>query len=334
MTDYLNQKDGFKPIKVGKKGKLFELLVARIEDAKKKNPNIIVRQDVNLESKEGNKRQFDALIESELNEYKITIAIESKEYTNPVGVDKLGEFKSKCDSVNQVDKMIFTSISGYSKPAIKYAEANGIELVNISDLTSDDVFSWTLPMKFYLQKRFVLLKTCIARNGVHGEHITSPKSHQITFKGDPFEDTVHGLCVNYVVNQPRGEWESHFKGVSDKTQKKEISYVIFPKSQMSISCKHKTEDYEDLIFKADIWEELIELQKSSTKEYKKMSSKNADAKFIQLKGKTETQKVEGEIIISPDKPIITVNVNLIENGEIVALDSTSFNILSKICEEE
>ncbi|MBK6364883.1 MAG: hypothetical protein IPF52_15920 [Saprospiraceae bacterium] len=84
MINYINNDKEFNPIKVGKQGTLFELFVSRIEEAKKKDPNIQVLFDKSIVNLKGNLRQFDVLIKSQINEYEITVAVECKEYTTPV----------------------------------------------------------------------------------------------------------------------------------------------------------------------------------------------------------------------------------------------------------
>ena len=335
MTDYLNNKEDFKAKKVKQKGKLFELLIGRIEEAKKSDPVLKVEVDKNLKNTEDQNRQFDVILTSKLNGHDFCIAIECKEYTDPIDVTKLEAYKSKCERVPQINKMVFASISGYTKGAKLAAKTYGIELINIQELETADVFSWTIPIKFSLQKRFIILTKVVARNGVKGVEITNPRAKWIKVDGTEIAKDVHDLCVNYVVDLPRSEWEKWFAKQPDRTQRVVFQYGILADTTFEIGCEHQSDSYGQIFIRGEIWEELISLEKSGTKEYKQINADKADAKFVQLTGNDGgQQKVEGEIIKVEGEPRITINVTLIEDDKVVAIDSRSIELLNLIDEEE
>jgi len=335
MTEYINNDESFKEKKVKQKGKLFELLIGRIEEAKKSDPKLSIEVDKNLLNTESQKRQFDVVLTSDLNGHEFCIAIECKEYTDPIDVTKIESYKSKCERVPQINKMVFASISGYTKGAILAAKTYGIELINIEELETADIFKWTIPLKFSLQKRFILITQVIARTSFNGVEITNPKSHSVKVEGKDVAKNLHSLCVNYVVSLPQSEWESWFKDEPDRTKRVDFKYGIFADTIFEISCKHQTENYTSIYFRGKIWEELISLEKSGTKEYKQIDAASGKAKFVQLSGTDGgNQKVEGEIIKVEGEPRLTINVTLIENDKVVAVDSRSIEILKAIDEEE
>ena len=335
MVDYINNDDSFKEKKVKQKGKLFELLTGRIEEAKKSDPNLQIEVDKFLKNTEGRNRQIDVLLTSDLNGHEFCIAIECKEYADPVDVTKIEAFKSKCERIPKINKMVFASISGYTEGAELAAKTYGIELINISELETADVFNWTIPFRFSLQKRFILLTQVVARNGSQGVEIENPKSKMVKVDGRDIAKNLHDLCVNYVVEIPRSEWERWFKDKPDRTQRVDFQYGLFADTTFEISCEHRSDNYGQIFFRGKIWEELIKLEKSGTKEYKQLDADKADAKFVQLQGTDgDKQNVEGEIIQVTGEPKITINVTLIDDHKVVAVDSRSVELLRLLDEEE
>ena len=90
-----------KSIKVGKKGTLFELLVHRIENSIKNDETIIIETNKYIENIEGFKRQIDVFITSTINSYPIGIAIECKDHSKIIDVEKIESFKCKCQRIQK-----------------------------------------------------------------------------------------------------------------------------------------------------------------------------------------------------------------------------------------
>jgi hypothetical protein len=125
-----------------KDGKSLENLVKLIHEALKENPNTVITSNYKIESLSKTKREIDVLVEAQVNGIEIKIAIECKDYSRAVGIEKMDAFKAKCDSIPAISKKIFVSKSGYTSGAIKNAEIYGIELYELTDLNKDSVLSW------------------------------------------------------------------------------------------------------------------------------------------------------------------------------------------------
>lgn len=163
MSKFIN-KDGqeFNPVKVGKAGKLFELLISRLEESIK-DENVVVYADHNVENLEGFSRQFDVYIKSNIQGYQIEIAIECKEYgRDAVDVEKIESFSCKCQRVPSINKMVFVSQTGYTKGAIAAAKVYGITLLNIDKLEQAELTNIIQPINFKLQKRFIRIIKVVA----------------------------------------------------------------------------------------------------------------------------------------------------------------------------
>lgn len=125
-----------------KNGKALEQLVKLIHEALKDQDNTTILSNQNIKTSNGVSREIDVLVKSEINGIEIVIAIECKDYSRRVGVEKIDSFKTKCDSIPMINKKIFVSSSGYTSGAIKNAESYGIVTYLISELDKESIFSW------------------------------------------------------------------------------------------------------------------------------------------------------------------------------------------------
>lgn len=327
MTNYINQDEDFQPIKVGKPGKLFELLISRIEAAKKIDESIQILSDENLINKGGRKRQFDVVLRSLINDFLITIAIECKEHERPVDVDKIESFEAKCQRIPEISKKVFVSNSGYTDGAIDAALDFGIELINIEELSDNEVLSWTKPLNFYLQKRYMLLKRFIAENHEQKVEYKNFEHNKIEFHGYDNHLTLNEFCTSYVIGLSDIEWNGWFKDSSDRTNPIDCSYMVFPQTTMEIGCIHQKSQYWRFYFLSEIWQEDILLTKSDAKSYKRLNKEDSDAVFMELDGVSRNgEKAKGEIIYSPLNPNMILNITLIEGKEIVAKQTSEIDI--------
>ncbi len=125
-----------------KNGKSLEKLVTLIQKALSNQSNAQVFANYKIEDSVGGKREIDVMIISELNGFEILVAIECKDYSRPVGIDKIDAFKAKCDSIPRISKRVFVSTSGYASGAKRNAEGYGISLYEVSELTADSINNW------------------------------------------------------------------------------------------------------------------------------------------------------------------------------------------------
>jgi hypothetical protein len=121
------------------KGDLLEDIVERIcsgiENVRiKRNAKIVGR-------KTHTERDIDVLIEGQIGVFKVKIAVESKNYGNPVGVEKIESLKSKLEDIG-ADLGVIVCPAGFSEPARQRAAFDGIQLFEIFDpqLGNTDLF--------------------------------------------------------------------------------------------------------------------------------------------------------------------------------------------------
>lgn len=125
-----------------KKGKLLESIVANIHEALKSDSSVRVEMNKKLLDVSGNEREIDVLLCSAINLIPFQVAIECKDYKSPISVEKIDAFKAKCESIPNVNKLIFVAKAGFQKAAIKKANAYGIDLYRMEDVNQKTIENW------------------------------------------------------------------------------------------------------------------------------------------------------------------------------------------------
>lgn len=120
-----------------KDGKNLEKLIRIVEEVYKTNTQTKIFSNYKIPNESGNKREIDILIESTINNFDIKIAIECKEYSNKVSVEKIEAFNSKCLRIPSINKKIFVSQVGFQKDAIDAAKSFGISLYTFDDISKN-----------------------------------------------------------------------------------------------------------------------------------------------------------------------------------------------------
>jgi hypothetical protein len=123
-------------------GRPLEKVVRLIHETLKDKPNTLIHSNYKIENVGGRKREFDIFIETSINDIKVKIAIECKAYKNPVGVEKIEAFKSKCDRVPTINKKVFVSQSGYQADSLNAAREFGIDLYDIKNIGQEEILKW------------------------------------------------------------------------------------------------------------------------------------------------------------------------------------------------
>jgi len=117
-----------------------------------------VKQNINLSG-----FQIDVLIEEETASKQIVRSIiECKYYKNKVGIGIVLEFYNKFNAIkigNNIDKAIIVTYSGFSQEAQLFADSNGIELLQIKDLTATKEMIQSQSRKKITELRVVQKKT-------------------------------------------------------------------------------------------------------------------------------------------------------------------------------
>ncbi|WP_114757925.1 restriction endonuclease [Flavobacterium sp. AG291] len=115
-------------------GKFLEKLVNIVEEVYRSSPGTEILRNYKITNVDGAKREFDLIITSQINGYTITIAIECKQYSKKVSVDKIEAFYGKCQGIPQIDKKIFVAENGFQQGALDTAKRCGIELYTFAEI--------------------------------------------------------------------------------------------------------------------------------------------------------------------------------------------------------
>ncbi len=140
------------------KGKALEYLVQLVRETLKDHPDTKVLHNQKLSTPRGRKRQFDVLVETTVNGFFLRIAIECKQHVRPIEAKEIEAFRSKCELVGKIDKLVFVSNSGFDPGAVESAERFGIELHILSEVKKEKIETWMKPeesfgLRFF--KRFI-----------------------------------------------------------------------------------------------------------------------------------------------------------------------------------
>lgn len=122
-------------------GRDFELLVARIEGWLVPKGAIVKSPDRIPDKDTGSLREVDASIRHQVGSSMVLIILECRERQEKQDVCWIEGLVSKRESVG-ADKIIAVSSSDFTDPAKEKAEAKGIELRLVNDITKEKAVSW------------------------------------------------------------------------------------------------------------------------------------------------------------------------------------------------
>lgn len=126
---------------VEKPGKALERLVASLEKALTKNPNVTVHLSKQLRDRTtGKLRQHDVVLELKEGHHSVLIAIECKDHSRPIGVPQVEGFGAKCLDTG-ISQGIIVSTKGFCKTARTKAAHLGIRCLDIEEV---EHFDWLL----------------------------------------------------------------------------------------------------------------------------------------------------------------------------------------------
>ena len=120
-----------------KKGELVERIVTMMHEGE---PQIVVRRDVRLPAKHGDKRsrQIDVLLEGHFAGYPTMHAIECKNFRRPVDVGDIGRFRDLLEDVGLSPQQgVLVSASGIGSGALDRAQDLGMKVYELAGLTPD-----------------------------------------------------------------------------------------------------------------------------------------------------------------------------------------------------
>lgn len=124
-----------------KPGKALERLVANLEQALAKNPNVTIHLSKRLRDRTtGKLRQHDVVLELKEGHHSVLIAIECKDRSRPIGVPQVEGFGAKCLDTG-INQGIIVSTKGFCKTARTKAAHQGIRCLDIEEIEN---FDWLL----------------------------------------------------------------------------------------------------------------------------------------------------------------------------------------------
>lgn len=124
--------------------KQFELLVGRIEEAAAPRGALVTSPDRIRDATSGQMREVDATIRFKIGTAPVLILIECRKRRRAEDVRWIEELATKRDSL-LADKVIAVSASAFSKPALRAAQHQRIELRTLAEVSPKRIESWFLP---------------------------------------------------------------------------------------------------------------------------------------------------------------------------------------------
>jgi hypothetical protein len=195
-----------------KSGKLLESIVAIVQEATKSDSSISIKLNEKIIDLVGNEREIDVLISGSVNLIKVNVAIECKDYSSRVSVDKVDSFKAKCEFLPNIDKLVFVSKSGFQKASIKKAFAYGIDLYTLKEMTDLTITNW------FSEFRVQAIQVTRRISHLEIDFDTNPlddylPSDTVVIENDKVKKTLLQLIQDIIdVSFPRKRFRASFEG--------------------------------------------------------------------------------------------------------------------------
>jgi hypothetical protein len=149
-----------------RKGYLFETLTRLIREALNDQTGLEIGQNVKLIDLSGDKREFDVVIESKVNEFTARIIFECKDTRSRVKAEKMEAFKAKIGSLPGANQAVYVSKSGFQKKAQTIAKESGIQLVSMRVVDKENVSGMLTVLQIKIrQLDFKLYRTWFYSDG-------------------------------------------------------------------------------------------------------------------------------------------------------------------------
>jgi len=199
---------------------IIEKLCSGIKEAKvSKNAKI-------LGKKSNTEREIDVLIEGQVYAFKVRVVVESKNYKDPVGIEKIESLKSKLEDVG-ADLGVMVCPTGFTEPAKKLAEFDGIQLFEIYDhvLGNCNLF---IPLR-YVEPEIKSFSFTIGHRAIGPFSMSQDSSQwrfQINGKSLNSEQLVLHALNNGMIPQEKGNHVANFGAVmfSDSGKTSPVQY--------------------------------------------------------------------------------------------------------------
>lgn len=212
------------------KGTQFERTMRLIQEAFKDSASTQILSNYKIPNESGNNREIDILIISKINDFEIYIAIECKDYSKKIPVEKIEAFQSKCDRIKQINKKIFISSNGFQSDAINSATYYGIELLTATEL-SRDYLENLLPIRQLKPEILPIINNSVLHFDSSEENL---KEIQKIFNGEIYNET-DGLItsINIILNEAIIKYRREIFGLAlfewmkmDNKNNEEITFPV------------------------------------------------------------------------------------------------------------
>ena len=211
------------------KGHQLEKTIRLIQETFKDSENTKIFSNYKIPNESENKREIDVLIVSKINDFEIYIAIECKDYSKKIPVEKIEAFQSKCDRIKKINKKIFVSSKGFQLDAINSAKYYGIELFTAEELTSDALLN-LMPIKQIKPEILPIISNAVLTFDAEEKIIDEIKENydgEIYREGNDFAENI-----KIVVFETVGKHPKEILGLAllqwMKTKEKNDKEMIFP----------------------------------------------------------------------------------------------------------
>jgi len=125
-----------------KRGRSLELLVEKLERQLSSDPNVLIESPKKIkDTQTGRLREHDVVLTYDQSHHKLTVAIECKDRSRPVGVPDIEKFDNKCRYTN-ISQGTIVSSSGFCKTALSKASSMGIKCLELKEI---DTASFLMP---------------------------------------------------------------------------------------------------------------------------------------------------------------------------------------------
>jgi hypothetical protein len=235
-----------------KDGKLFESLVAIIEQAKSTSPNLSFETHKRISDRiTGESREIDILITITAEHHKVFIAIECRDHRRPITINQVEGFITKCSHTG-INKGIFVSSTGFTKSALKKANFYGIDSLTLKEISN---VSWLVEPKIRLcQRRIVEVNFIFIHENIGGESLTDIPIEDIRDKdGKPFSK-------DYFVQTIRNEFNKNIDELEKGSNLQYDEFNGFPCDGQFCSIIFLA-DWEGIFFVDTKSERLLQIQR-------------------------------------------------------------------------
>src|SRR4051794_22217478 len=120
-------------------GRNLQRLIHAIESARGSGTHVKIESPKRILDKITNElREHDVVLTYTHQHHEITVAIECRDRSRPVGSNAIEEFRSKCESTG-IHSGIIVSPKGFSRPAIRKAAHYNIRCLTLEEI---ERFDW------------------------------------------------------------------------------------------------------------------------------------------------------------------------------------------------